>query len=235
MVPSGLAALLVVLALVPGWYYIRLTSRLRARTKTTGLQELLEFVSVGALTTGTAVLIVVLLPHRWHPWTLDVDRWTSGGATYLRAHPRNAGWSVVTVLLLALVIATLLYAVQRLWKGSEFRPDGNVWVYSLGTRPKGMYPWVAVQLQNGQLVEGVLHSYTIEDLGSDRDIALRRPIRVSAGGFSIPEWLGLDRFIVSRDKIDYISVTHLPEEPKAPEAAGKPAAPPPTATPAPSS
>jgi hypothetical protein len=74
MIPSGLAALLLVLALVPGWYYVRLTSRLRTRTKAAGVQELLEFVSVGALTIGAAVLVVVLLPHRWHPWTLDADR-----------------------------------------------------------------------------------------------------------------------------------------------------------------
>src|SRR5688572_8239840 len=127
MIPSGLGALLLVLALVPGWYYLRLTSRLRARTKTAGLQELMEIVSVGALTTGTAVLAVVLLPRGLHPWTLDVDQWASGGATYLRAHPRNTGWSVVTVLLLALLIATLLFLVQRQWKHSEFRPDGSVW------------------------------------------------------------------------------------------------------------
>lgn len=234
MIPSGLAALLVVLALAPGWYYIRLTSRLRARTKTGGLQELLEFVSIGALTTGAAVLIVVLLPHRWHGWTLDLDQWTRDGTTYLRAHVRNAGFSVATVLLLALAIATLLYVVQRLWKLSEFRPDGNVWVHSLGTRPKGTSPWVAVHLQTGQLVEGVLHSYSIEDLGSDRDIALRRPIRVSSADGAIPEWLGLDRFIVSRDKIDYMTVIHLNEEPKAPHAEESPTASPPIATPDPS-
>ncbi|MGY4767546.1 DUF6338 family protein [Kribbella sp. CWNU-51] len=235
MIPSGLAALLVVLALVPGWYYLRLTSRLRARTKTSGLQELLEFVSVGALTTGTAILIVVLIPYRLHPWTLDVDQWTSDGATYLRDHARNAGWSVVTVLLLALVIATLLYVLQRQWKSSEFRPDGNVWVHSLGTRPKGTCPWVAVRLQNGQLVEGVLHSYTIEDLGGDRDIALCWPIRAAASDGADPKWLSLDRFIVSRDKIDYISVTHLEEAPNVLDTREKPAESPSTATPAPSS
>jgi hypothetical protein len=214
MIPSGLGALLLALALVPGWYYLRLMSRLRARTRLAGISELLEIVSVGALTTGTAALIVVIVPHRLHPFTVDIDRWAAEGSAYLRASARNGGWTVATVVILALLIATLLFLAQRRWNPSEFRLDGNVWVQALGSRPSGTLPWVGLHLQDGRFVEGILHSYTVEDIGDDRDVALRRPIRFTDRDYGEPTVLEVDRLIVPRGQIDYISVIHFPEAPK---------------------
>lgn len=197
MVPGDIGGVLLLLALIPGWLYLRLQERLRPPSGTTGLGELLEVVAVGLATTGISAVAVALSPHCLAPFLLDVDAWSAGGDAYLRAHVRLALSSLVVVLLLAVGVAYGLYWLQRRRLPAEFRPQGNVWVHALGARPKGTVPWVGLQLADGRLVEGLLHGYTLDGSTDERDVALSRPIRVTAPSGNAPQALqNLDRLIV---------------------------------------
>jgi hypothetical protein len=212
VVPGDIGGVLLLLALIPGWLYLRLQERLRPPSGTTGLGELLEVVAVGLATTGVSAVALALWPYRFAPILLDVDAWSAGGDAYLRDHVRPALGSLVAVLLLAVGIAYGLYWLQQRRLPTEFRPQGNVWVHALGARPKGTVPWVGLQLDDGRLVEGVLHSYTLDGSTDERDVALSRPIRVTTQPGDAPQALGhLDRLIVPDRSIVHISVVHAPE------------------------
>ena len=151
------------------------------------------------------------------PWL--ICRRMCGGAArycsrqvYLRSHVRDATLSAVAVLTLALVIAYLLYLPLRLTRPAEFRAQGSVWVHALGARPKGRVPWVGLQLKDGKLVEGLLHSCSLsEGPLEERDVALGRLIRVTLAQGQSARCLDLDRLVVPGNEISYIAIVHVRE------------------------
>jgi flagellar biogenesis protein FliO len=210
--PTTLGALLLVLALVPGWIYLRLVERLQPPSGTSGLHQLLEVLAVGVATTGVSAIAVVLVPHRLLPFTLDVAAWAKDDA-YLRPHARAAVASVAVVFGLAVLLAYLLYRLRALRTPREFSSQQDVWVRSIGSRPKGQHPYIGLHLADGQLIEGPLHSYTFGAEAGKRDIALSGPIRITAAGQSTPhKHLNLDRLVVPESKISLITVHHAPAE-----------------------
>jgi hypothetical protein len=212
MPPVTVVGLLVLLALVPGWLYLRLVNAVRAPSAQSGpLHQTLEVVAVGAMTTGISAFVLLLVPHRVLPFVLDVDAWAVGGSSHIREHPRELAYTVVVVLALALLIAYFLYRLRR---PSEFRNYGNVWVHSIGERPIDRVPYIGLQLYDGRLAEGPLHSYTLEDDDGGRDIALARPIRITERDGSGPRPLPhVDRLVVPGKQIAYITVIHVPAAP----------------------
>lgn len=215
MLPTGIGVSLVLLALVPGWLHLQLRKRLAPASSATGLSELLEVLAVGLATTGTSVAVLTFMPPRWFPMLLNVEAWAAQGNGYLRQHVREAAASGLTILLLALTIAYLLYLLLRLRRPAEFRAQGTVWVHALGARPKGKVPWVTLQLKDGKLIEGILQSYSLsEESLENRDVALQRPIRVTNKPNEQPRWLELDRVIVPGNELSYITVIHVPQRPR---------------------
>ena len=212
MLPSSIAVSVMLLALVPGWFHLRLRERLAPASTATGLSELLEVLAIGMATTGVSGAVLVFVPHHWLPFLVDVDSWAREGTIYLRSHVRDATLSGVAVLALALAIAYLLYLPLRLTRPAEFRAQGSVWVHAIGARPKGRVPWVGIQLKDGKLVEGLLHSYSLsEGPLEERDVALGRPIRVSLAPGQPAECLDLDRLVVPGNAISYIAIVHARE------------------------
>ena len=197
----------------PGWIYLRLRERLRPPSQATGIHELLEVVTVGLATTGASATAVALAPHRWLPFLVDLDTWTAQGHVYLRDHVRAVIVTAFAIFVLALSFAYVVHRVQRFRLPAEFRPQGSVWVHALGKRPEGMVPWVGLSLDDGRLVEGVLHSFSlVEDDTDQRDIALQRPIRMTHQEGATPQELpDLDRLIVSSQAIKYIAVAWVAE------------------------
>ncbi|MER7251807.1 DUF6338 family protein [Kribbella sp. NPDC000426] len=209
MLPTALPALLIAVALVPGWLNRRLLSRFRPPTSGAGaLSELIEIVAIGLATTGVSLLAVALVPL---PFTLDVGEWATCGSDYLAKHARAAIGTVALSLVLATALSVGLHFVQRRRSRPEFRPEGNVWVHALGTRSRGTLPWVGLKLTDGRLVEGRLHSYSLDDLGDQRDVALAKPIRITDAVGKPPRWVSIDRLIMPFRKIDHIVVIEGPE------------------------
>ena len=62
MLPPDAVMFGLLLALVPGWVYLRLRSNVNAGLPRTGLDELLEVIAVGFATTGVAVALWALIP-----------------------------------------------------------------------------------------------------------------------------------------------------------------------------
>jgi hypothetical protein len=211
VLPDSLGVLVIALALVPGWLYLRLRERLRPPSSATGLSQLLEVVAVGLLTTGVSVLLLSLIPHRWLPWLIDLKAWAALGNDHLRHNVRNSMISVAVVLGLASLAAVALHLLQRASSSDRFNPESSVWGQALGRRPEGTAPWVGLQLRDGPFVEGVLHSLSFGHEDQDeRDIALTRPIRVTDDG-GLARYVEIDRVIVPGREILYISVIHAPE------------------------
>jgi hypothetical protein len=208
--PATLGALLLVLALVPGWIYLRLVERLKPPTGTSGLHQLLEVLAVGVGTTGVSAMALALVPHGWLPFTLNLRIWAAKDGAYLRTHYRAATWSVALVFVVAVGLAYLLYGLRSIRRPAEFRSQGDVWVHSIGERPAGTHPYLGLQLKDGRLVEGPLHAYTFGAEAGKRDIALAKPIRITpaAGGEAI-ERPNLDRLIVPESALEYITVIHV--------------------------
>jgi Family of unknown function (DUF6338) len=216
--PVTVTALLVVLALVPGWVYLRLVERLRPRSTGTPLNQLLEVVAVGGITTGLSAFLVAVLPHPWLPFLLDVGAWAERGPDYLRVHWRSAAGSVALIFGLATMIAVGLYLARARSKEPEFVSHDN-WVQSLGVRPPDKAVWVGLELEeDGSLVEGQLYSYSLDDDPTKRNITLTKPIRFRQGrAGQIHEMPNLDRLIVPAGKITFISVIHVPGQAKKPK------------------
>jgi len=211
MLPTGIGALLLLLIFVPGWAYLSWVERVRPAAGRSGLSELLEVAAMGAATTGPAVLLLVLIPHEWLPFTLDLEQWASGN-DHPRDDFRGAAWSVALIFAFAMCIAYGLYRLRTRGLSKEFHPEAGVWAQAIGQRPRGKVPWVGVQLIDGRLVEGLLHSLSLDDAGDERDIALGRPIRVTGSGESAPTELPeLDRFVVPAREVKHVTVIEAPE------------------------
>ncbi|SNT61906.1 hypothetical protein SAMN05216276_108615 [Streptosporangium subroseum] len=213
MIPGDVGIGLLLLALVPGWLYLRLRERLRPRSGATGLNELIEILAVGLVTTGVAAfLLLIAVPHSWLPFLVDVQAWAKSGTGYLRQNVHLAANSIASILLVASSIACGLYLLNRRRVPAEFEPQGGVWVHSLGARPRGTVPWVGLRLNDGTLLEGVLHSYTLTESALEaRDIALQAPIMMTDSS-QVRHPLALDRFIVSGKEIAHISIVHTKGE-----------------------
>lgn len=192
MIPGNSLVVLLMLALVPGWVYLRLRQRHTAIVQTPGLAQLLEVLAVGLVTTGSAVFLFVLLPHAWLPFTVDVDAWAEQGTGYARANPRVVLTTGAGVLFIACAGSWLLDRALRRQR-SELYLGPGVWVYALRQRPKGTLPYLGVMLQDGTLAEGLLHSCSLE-ASEVRDVALSAPIRITdpARAFQVQyRWSGL--------------------------------------------
>jgi hypothetical protein len=211
MLPTGIGALLLLLVFVPGWAYLSWVERVRPAVDRSGLSELLEVVAMGVATTGPAVLLLVLVPNEWLPFTLDLERW-AGGKDHPRDDFRGAALSVALIFGFAMCIAYGLYRLQTRGRSKEFHPEAGVGAQAIGQRPRGKVPWVGVQLTDGRLVEGLLHSFSLDDAGDERDIALSRPIRVTGSGQTAPTELPeVDRFVVPAREIKHVAVVEAPE------------------------
>jgi hypothetical protein len=208
--PTTFIALLIVLALVPGWLYLRLVEPLEAPRNSNGLHQLLEVLAVGAATTGISVLVIVLTPHAWLPFALDIQKWGPGGTKYLRGHLREAAWAAALVLGVSLAIAYGLAKLRHRHSPGEFH-HSNTWVQSLGRRPADCVPYLGLHLTDGRLLEGTLHAYDLDSDNDTRDIALAPPIRITpAGGNEAVALPNLHRVVVESSRIEYITVHHLP-------------------------
>lgn len=214
MIPGNSLVALLMLALVPGWVYLRLRQRHTAIVQTPGLAQLLEVLAVGLVTTGSAVFLFALLPHAWLPFTVDVDAWAEQGNGYTRANPRVVLTTGAGVLFIACAGSWLLdRAVRR--QRSELYLGPGVWVYALRQRPKGTLPYLGVMLQDGTFAEGLLHSCSLE-ASEGRDVALSAPIRITDPGQSISRPVQVERLVLPERDIRYITVLHVPEDRQTP-------------------
>lgn len=134
--------------------------------------------------TGVAAAIISLLPHRWVSFFVDLEPWGARGHSNAAEILRNFGRRAVSA-------------------------------YMLLTPGLREFPWIGLQLENGRLLEGMLHGCTLaEDDVDQRDVALRRPIRITPPGEEPRDLPVLDIVIIPARTVTHITVIHAPERKK---------------------
>jgi hypothetical protein len=140
---------------------------------------------------------------------VGIDEWFKGNL--FRVDARKGIYTVAVVVGVACLISVAAYVLQRLLRPAEFH-TGNPWVHALGHRPRGKTPWVALEIDDGRIVEGLLYGFSLTDTRDDRDIVLRRPIRVTVAGEYDARLLdSVDLALFPDRSIKGISVIHAPE------------------------
>lgn len=177
MIPSGAFAAAVLLALIPGWVFLKLRERRDAALPRNGLDELLEIFAVGLSTTGAALLVWVLLPRGWTTWLVDPQALADSGTGVLANNVRQTALTVGLVLLLALLLAAGASWVAGARTKSRFARV-TVWTGALAEQD-GKVRWMGLHLRDGRLIEGRLLAYPTGDGHERRDIALEAPIVVT--------------------------------------------------------
>jgi hypothetical protein len=208
MLPNAPFALLVLLALLPGWLFVRLAERRGPRPERSSLAELLELTAVGFSTIAVSALAVVGLSLVIHPWLFDVRAWAHERNRYLGDHIGPALASITLGLVLSCVLVVLLYLVFYGRRSAGFKPGSSVWVDSFGNAPKDQQNWLGVHRRDGSLVEGLLLSYPAGSDEDAREISLTKPIRLTPRGGE-PVFLSIDRVVIPGREITAITVMHV--------------------------
>jgi len=202
VLPSGALTVVLLLALVPGWVYLRLRSTANAALPRTGLDEIFEVLAVGFATTGIAVALWALIPADMSRLA-DIRSLARDGTAYWTSHPQRIAATGLVVLVLALGLAYALFKVTQTGESTYVRE--TVWAGALGWRD-GRYAWVGLMLRDGRLVEGQLLTYPVGDEHEHRDIALQRPIRITQPGSASAIATELDRLIFNESDIKYVTL-----------------------------
>jgi hypothetical protein len=172
------------------------------------LGELLQVAAIGAGLTGSAILIWSILSETVAQFGfISLDELARFGGVYLVSHPRH----VIATLALLLSLACAL-AIAVAWAVYRSLPDtykpGSPWEQALSGVPKGKGIWLGIQMTEGPLVEGLLHSFDIAEASDgNRDVVLKRPIFVTENDRrGVTE---LDRLVISSEHMQYMSAIHI--------------------------
>lgn len=202
MLPSTSFAVLLLVALIPGYAYLRLTEDARRPRKDSALEEFLEVLTVGLLTTGVAAVLFVLV------WPEEVADTLRGASLDSPETLRRTFLIFAAMAGLALGLACLGAWLTRRRGGGKYAP--NVWSSTLGMRRDGHIPYVVLVLKDNDRprIQGVLHSYTTLDGDNPRDIALMSP-KLSRNGST---WnAAADYVVISAEEIREVWMTLAPD------------------------
>lgn len=199
MLPSGLVAAAFLLSLIPGWWFLRRTESHRRPRQLSTLQEILELIGVGVLTTGLAACLGLLL---WPSLVLD------------HGFPPDTAREIrmdVALVLGTLAVATLLAEVaarviRRRSPADKSEINIGPWwsVMRRDNIPEGHLSYVALALADGTTVEGVLHNYTWSPDSAHRDVALTKPIKITRPG--VRSWLKRAEPMVTNTPYDHVLI-----------------------------
>lgn len=212
MLPGGVAAAAFLFSLIPGWWFLRRTESSRRPRDLSALQEVLELVGVGLLTTGLTVVLGLLI----RPQLVLRHKWPANTAGEIRLD--------VALVLGTIFIATLLAEVAaRVTRRLDPAPDSevNIGVWWAILRPEkvpvGQLAYVALSLKDGDTVEGVLDTYTWAPDVAHRDIALKGTIKFTqpvAGRLwrrpsSVTKTTPYDRLVVPEAQIKHVALKYI--------------------------
>lgn len=203
MLPSSVFTAGILLSLVPGYLFLRLSEGNRRPRTHSAISELLEVAAVGLLTTGVPALVVALAAPTW-----------ASSLAHPAESPRKAAGLVLVVLVAALVIA---WGLALAWNSrgeqkTHFYVE-NTWVATLGIDRPDHITHVALKLHDGATVDGPLYAFTYLTGEDRREVVLQAPVHYCmAGGNRVR--LQLDYMIWREEQIKSIGVQINPNQPK---------------------
>lgn len=199
---------LLLLALVPGWVYLSVRHRKLPAQARTALSELLELVTASIGTTGPVTLIWLLASTSGLPGLVRSSAWLADPGAYTIAHTRLVAANAAAILVLACALAFIIASLQ--YRRFPDHGGGDAWWHALRDRPQGTSHYAAVTLDDGVVIEGFLLAFGTEVglTGDPRDIALARPIRVTAaGGRAVAQ--EVDRLVIAERHIRFVSSRYV--------------------------
>ncbi|MCT2587963.1 hypothetical protein JT362_33105 [Actinophytocola sp. S1-96] len=174
----------VLAALSPGLVYHRVIAQFLARDNRSTVVELVEMATAGAVTSVVASVVVLGLGEFIPPLvSLDELAWNRSGDW-----PRP--WSVVASALLVLFVSFGLAVlagwmwVRRAGRLPTRIKQGSAWAGVLGAKRDGKPAFLAVELDDGRLIEGVFRSVSVAEDPARDALVLRPPILSSGPGDS---------------------------------------------------
>ena len=205
MIPNSIAAVLLFLVGVgPGYVFVRVAERREPRQARSPLLEFAELFVVGAASTMICAL-VVLLAASWSG-AVSLSTWLAEGHVYVVRHvPALAAAG----LLIVIASYALAWGLARfIFRGlpASVRPEYSVWFQIFHPINPRDLRFATVELNDGRLVAGYVHAYTVDDDASSRELALRAPIFTSTGPDGARTVTNDDFLILGADEIRYIGV-----------------------------
>jgi hypothetical protein len=203
-----LGALFLAACLVPGFVFLRVGERRRARAPRSSLIEAVELAGVGAAASLVSVT-VVLSVGRTHDF-LDASALANDAGTYLLEHAVRGPGSLLVSFALSCALAWLAARIVFATRQSVFEPGGSTWgrVF-LEDRPRSDdLIYATLELTDGRRLRGYLHSFTSE-LEDSRELALRGPLQASTGAADPLEDMGGDFILIREDQIATITGVYV--------------------------
>lgn len=175
MFPDTLLGLVVFAAGAgPGYLYVRLSQAREPRYERTTLEEAAEFVVFGALSSGIAVLLALVIGEATN--LLNTRALADDPTRYIATEPLR---SLVALVLVVGVSygGVWLVTVKVLHRGKATISPGETAWYGVFHRmlPEEHGAYATVELRDGRAVAGLVIAYTPEP-EDPREIVLSRPV-----------------------------------------------------------
>lgn len=183
MIPQTLLGVVIfVVAVAPGYSYLRFAERRAPRPDRSRLMEAAELLGIGSALLAVASAATIGLGVRWPEVFVNLRAWAASGSQYLGDEPYRGLASVAAVLLIAHAAAYPLARLTHRGARASLHPAVSVWHQVLGEDIETTAKFLALQLRSGRVVEGYLRAYSIDTPLVDREISLQAPIFVTHDG-----------------------------------------------------
>jgi hypothetical protein len=203
-VPSEVGAFVVLVALIPGWWFTRQRERKTGDQRVSSLDELIQVLVAGLATTGVSVAALILWPWGRFAWIVDVERWLFDGDDYfkrnLKAFVLTSGLLLITAILVAHFAARWMPIPK---KGLNDR--SSMWVNALAADDK-RHKYISAELLDGRVFEGYLEGLTPDGAIDEQVIALGSPLFVKQDPTKQAEPYAVDRLALPVSQLKYAAV-----------------------------
>lgn len=204
MIPASIIGALFICALVPGFVFLRQTSSHRkASVRQSALEEAITLVTVGVAITAPTLIAVGVL-------------YSSSVASQIRviqdpklidgAHIRNGSVLLLLVLLVTIGAAFVAAFVYR--RMHDETSGETAWFDVLDATFEDLSTFVEVELKDGRVIRGQIHTFDGIAAGPGRDLAIQAPLSYFSADQPEVE-LDASRLIVSELEIRTITVSYV--------------------------
>jgi hypothetical protein len=215
MPPSTVVGLVfLAAALSPGLVYHRALARYLQRDQRSTAIEIVELGTVGVIASSISVVVVAGLAELV-PAFVTLDE--------LFGDPRAVGhepWRAVAAVGSALVLSYLLSAAagvlvaRRSAERSGRMREGSAWSGVLAKRKDGRPAFLAVEIDDGRLIEGFFRTVSVTGDPARDVLALKGPIAFSGPGKVQRKAVEDDFVLIPRSIVKAIRGKYVPPKPK---------------------
>lgn len=203
--PTEAGAFAILIALIPGWWFVRQRERKTGDLRASALDELLQVLVAGVATTGVSLAVLILWPWGLAEWLVDVQRWLKDGDAYLQGNLRSVVLTAGLVLLAAVLMAHL--AAQWVPVPTRRLNDrSSMWVNALRADNSTQHKYISTELLDGRVFEGYLEGITPEGAADEQVMALGAPMFVKKDSSRAARPYEADSLAIPLSQIKYAAV-----------------------------